>query len=635
MQFRWLSGFTCAILGVWASHATAVSLIPMEEPVTTLTSPSASISTFSYASIGGTIALTPVVATPLVCADTSAPAANGLPYPLNPVYYSDYGKLAATPRPFVFGASAQTPTVPGLAYGVASLPMSPTTMPLTGDSLGSLVCYGLDANGTRRVTRDIFLDSLEGVNYNSSVTLSVFHIPQSTTDYYGYTIDVTIPALSGSTDEFALVEGFDSSVFATTAAESTANIQGTWCQALSAGQSCSFSPVAGNINFSYSNGVNTSLQAPVMPGWDAQYHFVVKRYLRSGVNLPLPSAPLAIVALLSPTDLEENKLDDNVSAGTNQIANAAPAVAATGEIWSTFSNKMGSLVENTDSGTLSFGVSDVDTPGAFSATVTLNLPNGISMAVPQTNCSTTPVNQGATGTCTLDIPLNNATWWNASVDATYDGLFHVLATDATNGVYANGVSANASIVVTDALGKTSAPTVVPLHVFSSANNAPVVATESPFTTVTNPNNSQPYSTYSCSVSAGGAGGCGAAIRGQVFVDLMQAMTITPGPAAAFDELASQTTAVVPYSDPNDAFTNVHCVSEQQASPFAAGGAPIVGPSAGPDPTQYDINFLISSTPPSSAVSAICTLTITDQSAAFPNGQTPKTATKDLRIVINP
>jgi len=212
----------------------------------------------------------------------------------------------------------------------------------------------------------------------------------------------------------------------------------------------------------------------------------------------------------------------------------------------------------------------------------------------------------------------------------------MVATDASNGSYANGVSASAKIVVTDSLGKSSAPVFVPVHIFSSANNAPVVAAKAPFTTVTNPNNSQAYSTYSCSVAAGGsAGGCGLASRGQVFVDLLHALTVTPGNASAFDELASQTTAVVPYSDPNDAFTNVHCVSEQQASPFAAGGAPIVGPSAGPDPTQYDINFLISSTPPSSAVSAICTLTITDQSAAFPNGQTAKTATKDLRIVINP
>jgi hypothetical protein len=168
---------------------------------------------------------------------------------------------------------------------------------------------------------------------------------------------------------------------------------------------------------------------------------------------------------------------------------------------------------------------------------------------------------------------------------------------------------------------------------STANNAPVIAYTSPFAQATDPHDNQSYPTYSCSIGLGSnAGGCGAASRGIITPSLPDSVTGLPGPAAAFDELASQSTAVVPFSDPSDAFTNVQCTAEQQAAVFVADGGPIVSPGGGPG--QYSMDFVLSTTPPASAVSALCTLTITDV-GPFPNGQTAKTAAKQFRLVVNP
>jgi hypothetical protein len=89
--------------------------------------------------------------------------------------------------------------------------------------------------------------------------------------------------------------------------------------------------------------------------------------------------------------------------------------------------------------------------------------------------------------------------------------------------------------------------------------------------------------------------------------------------------------VVPFTDPTDSFTNVQCAREQQAMVFASDGGPIVSAASG---GQYDMNFLLSTTPPASAVSALCTLTISDV-GSFPNGQNATTASKQFRLAINP
>jgi len=639
-----------------APTADAVTLSALEEPVTNLVSPVAqTIPPMKYAYAGGALIATTVTALPLICANTSAPISAGMA--VNPVYYSGNAFGATNPLPFVFGASAASPTVSAQAFGASSMNLKGGSMQIGGDALGSLVCYGLDENGARRLTPDVFKDGLDGAVYNSSIVLSVLHVPTSPTDYYAYTIDVTLPPLPAGTScgpagldcNFALVEGFDSSVFATSAGNATSGLAGQWCMAPAGTQSCSFpppsggtQPVGGNVNVNYANfgaGGLPTLTAPVAPAAAKTFHFVAFRYLKNNVNsVPATGAPVVIATLFSPTDLEENKLDDNVAAGNNQIANAAASVVTNDATWSTFLSGISALTENTDSGALTFNIYDSDTAetgGTLNATVTL-LVNDISVPVTPTCvlAGSQPAPPAVARQCTVDIPLNNANWWNASVASSYDGLFNALATDGTNGSYAAGVSASAQIVAKDALGKASPVVNVPVHVHSSVNNAPVIAYASPFAQQIDPNNNQSYPTYACSVGLGSAaGGCGAAVRGVIVVDLPGSVTAVAGPPAAFDELASQTTAVVPFHDASDSYTNVQCDREQTATLFAADGGPIVAASGGTG-TLYDVNFVLSTTPPASAVSALCGLTITDV-GSFPNGQSATTAIKHFRVVINP
>ena len=321
MQLRWYLMLSCAGLSLLSLAATAasgeVSVYAMEEPVSLLIPPPGVGTKMQYASVNGTYVAQMVTSTPLFCADTAQPSPVGAS--IQPLYYSAQAFGAQLKRPFVFGAGPGSPSVSSVATGAPNLIYGAGKMNFVGDAAGALVCYGLDANGVRRVTRDVFYDDVEGNPYNSSVKLSVFHVPLSTTDYYGYTIDVTIPALPVQ-DDLALVEGFDSFYFATTAAESASGqSQGFWCQTSSDRYACMGPQYPGNINYSYFDGMNTSLPAP--PSGTYVYHFLVKRFLRNGVTpAQLPSSPLAIAVLFSPNDVQENRLDDNVSAGTNQTA---------------------------------------------------------------------------------------------------------------------------------------------------------------------------------------------------------------------------------------------------------------------------------------------------------------------------
>jgi hypothetical protein len=613
-----------------APLASAVSLNVLEEPTTALVSPPNAnpfVTSMQYGYASGAFVATTVTSTPLMCANTHAPLAAGTT--LNPVYYSANGIGGTTPKPFVFGASSTSPSVSAMASGATGGQMT-SSWQFTGDPTGSLVCYGLDANGTRRLTRDIFLDGNELVGFNSSVSLSVFHVPANSTDFYGYTIDVTIPPLPAGTDcsatgldcNFVLQEGYDTSVFATNS--------GGWCAASAGATSCPASTTMGNVNI-------TTLPAPVAPAVASTYHFVVFRYFASGVNsLPATGAPVTLAALFSPNDLEENKLDDNVAAGNNQLANAAGSIVQNDGSFLTFATGLASLTESSDSGPLSFNITDADSAESvghqLSASVSLSLPGGVTLPV-AADCSTLLSNSGqvpVTRTCTIDIPLNNPNAWDGAVAANLQGLFNTFATDTTNNVYAPGITAKASIVVTDAAGKSSTPTLVNLHVHSSTNNPPVIAYGSSFPSVTDPNDNNSYPTYSCSVAAGaGTGGCGASGRSFIEVDMAQVLTAAPGPAGAFDELASQTTDVVPFSDPSGG--NVQCTEEQDTPAFYSGGGPIVAVSGG----LGSMNFLIPTAPPASAVSAICTLTITDKAVSFPNGETAQTASMAFRLVINP
>lgn len=621
----------CSALAWSRADAAATVLIPMDEPVTSLASPasaSPAIPTFQY-NFGAKPVATMVTANPLLCGNTVAPTAGTSAIGVNPVYYSANG--LANPvtngnsvlfNPFVFGASSNQPTVSAIAYGATNLNYDGSQVQFGGDPLDALVCYGLDANGVHKVTRDLFADGFEvpgtdGLLGNSTVTLSVLRVPGvgNSGNEYDYYIDAFLPDLSGcgSLDcNFVLMEGYDTSLFDTS---------GRWCKdngsnSASPGN-CSGTWVAGDINLQTANGT-TKLVA-------GHNYFAVKRYTLS--SNALPSAPVAITALFSPLDLHENKLDDNVATGNNTLANVAPSVTTD----SAFTAGAASLQENTDSGTFTFSISDSDSPESGSnllhATVMLKLPDGIVVPVTP-DCTTLipnnppmplPVNR----TCTFALPFHTQPgFWDGSVATQYQGQFNNVATDTTNGTYASGVSASIQIVATDAQGKNSAAVSTPVHIFSTFNNPPTAtidASQLPSAPDPNDNNTD-YPTYSCSINAGDCGGNNPFPHTQ---HLPAVAVAVPGPVAAFDELASQTTVA------ND----LQCAADGAATQVAFVNAPAI--TSGSTANQFDIAFQFANPPVQG--SSLCTITIADDMATFPNGEAAKNVNPALvfRIVVNP
>lgn len=688
MQFsRFAAIAVCSVLAWSQAEAAAPILIPMDEPATTLASPASAnpeILAFQY-NFGANPVATMVTANPLLCGNTAAATAGASAIGINPVYYSANG--LANPvtsgsnvsfSSFVFGASSNQPTVSAVASGATNLNYNGSQVKFGGDPLDALVCYGLTStdgvNFVHKVTRDLFADGFEvagtdGLIGNSTIALNVLQLPTAGNgNYYFYTIDVTIPPLPAGTDcnlldcNFALIEGYDTSVLDPSAAVSQ------WCLAQTSNPtSCGptgggTAPLGGGININYSNYASSgiSLAAPIAPAPAKVLHFYVYRKLLSGATLPASGAPVVMAALFSPLDLLENKLDDNVATGNNTLANVAPSVATD----STFTNAVAALHENTDSGTLTFNISDSDSsesstgPYLLTASVKLNLPGGIQVPIDAVNCDSSSTNYQSAPvnrTCTIDIPLNNPTFWDASVATQYQGQFNNVATDTTNGTYASGVSASIQIVATDAQGKNSAPVSVPVHIFTSKNDAPLVTfiNVAQWPLVTDPNDSpNQYPTFTCSVSGGtNSGGCGAPNQfntSLISIDFSNAAVLTgvPGPTAAFDELASQTTVANNYTGIDGG--NVDCTNEQAADIFApssqtyGGGGPLISIASGSGTASvgYKVNFAIPSAAPATTVSALCSLanTISDAmqgGGTFPTPEQAASSTQKFRIVVNP
>lgn len=631
MQFKrcsiLMSGLVLALPSALVFAST--TLLPLDEPAMSLVAPPDAvppISTWNYDFATQTTTVLP--SAPLLCGNTASAMSSTA---IKSVYYSVNGSAGSTPLPFVFGSSAMAPATSAVAYGATGFGYNGDNVQFGGDPLGALVCYGLDANGVHRLTRGLFVDGFEepgtdGLIANSTVSVSVFHLPAGApNNYYGYTIDVTIPSLPGGTNcnvldcNFALIEGFDSSVFDPAS--------GGWCLASAGAQSCPGAWTTGGININYSNfGSTTSLAAPVGAAQPLQAHFVVFRYFKSGVGmLPASGAPVAMAALFSPQDLQENKLDDNVATGNNTLANVAPSVTNDSAL-TVLTNAVAALQENTDSGSLTFTIGDTDSiesaGNLLGASVTLNLPTGIQVPV-DANCgSATPITTlPVSRTCTIDIPLDSGTFWDNDVGAEYQGQFNNVATDATNGTYAAGVSASIKIVATDAQGKSGTATTLPVHIFSSKNDAPVAtfdANQLPLVPNPNDNNSL-YSTYACSI---GANNCGATFH---IATLTSVVTAQPGPIAAFDELAAQTTTA----------DDLQCATDGSAPQLTFANNPVITPHSG-SPTLYDIAFQFIASPAQG--SAVCTITMSDaQSGGFPNSESTATATPSpvFRIVVNP
>jgi len=618
MQLKWLAIPIISASAVlsYAPAASATSLMAFEEPTVQLMSPSPSIPSWLYGQVNGStqVAQNMVTSSPLLCSNTSAPANPSTP--VNPIYYSPNGQTNL--KPFVFGGAPATPNVPAIALGASVVYGG--AMQMNGDP--SLVCYGLDANGVHGPTLGVMRDAFEGKNFsptlkadfNSSVVLTVFHVPTSASPYYGYTIDVSIAPAPASANcalndcNFSLLEGFDTSVFATNSG-ATHPDEG-WCIGSAGSTACTTSTVEGGININYSTWPNSFLPHLVAAATPLSYRFVVKRYLASGVaSLPASDAPLAIAALFSPFDMDENFIGDNVSAG---FGNSAPAVVQSGDAWTAFTAKLSSLTEGTDSGVLTFNITDADTleSGGQNLTAAMTLNLGGQIVVPLTATCVVISGPGASNRqCSTSISLSNRDWWNSYVPAEYVGLGNLFATDP------GGVPASATIVVTDPLGKASAPVSVPIHVQSKVNSAPVIAFGGALPSIPDLNQGGfPFPTYSCSAAANN---CGANFN---VVELDGMISALPGPAAAFDELASQTTDV----------NNVVCGQfGEQGAIFQ--NQPVVTLSA---PGSFNLVFQLMY-PTLVTGSSLCSVSITDKMAAFPAGESAQVTTKQFRIVVNP
>ncbi|HTI95559.1 MAG TPA: hypothetical protein VL425_03510 [Rudaea sp.] len=648
----------------------------MDEQITTLASPasaSPAISTWQY-DFGNHLA-TLVTANPLLCGNTAA-ATGASPTGIMPIFYSANGSAGTSPLPFVFGAAAASPATSATAYGATNVVYNGSQVQFGGDPLDALVCYGLTTSDgitfAHKVTRDLFAEGFEvagsdGLIGNSSVALNVIQLPNAGNgNYYIYTIDIDIPPLPSGTNcttldcNFALIEGYDTSVFDTTS--------GQWCAAPAGATSCVSPPPSGgtaaafgDININYSNyGATVSLTAPIGGTQHKTVHFVAFRKLATNVtSLPSSGAPVVMAVLFSPLDLLENKLDDNVSTGNNTLANAAPVVSDD----AAFSTAVSNLSEAADSTSLSFTIQDPDSSqgsGTLSATANLTIAGAVNVMLP-VSCSAatgTPL----TSTCSLTVPLGSdpAGIWDTAC-GTLDPnpvsppstCYHNFATDTTNGTYAPGVSAGVQIVVTDALGKNSSPVSVPVHIYSTNNDPPVVTFDAnKLPAVQDQNNSIFYPTYACSVSAGtNTGGCGAPNQfntSLIAIDFsnVSVFTAVPGPTAAFDELASQTTVANNYTGIDGG--NVNCTNEQAADVFApssptyGGGGPLISIASGNGTASvgYKVDFAIPSTAPATTVSVVCSLgnTISDAmqgGGGLPNSESAATAQSTFRIVVNP
>jgi hypothetical protein len=679
MQFARLAVLAgCSVLAFAQAGFAAPTLVPMDEAVTALAPPVSAnppIPAFQY-SFGANPVATLITANPLLCGNTAA-ATGTNPAGIVPVYYSANGSIGSSPQPFVFGAASGSPSTSATAYGTKNLVYNGNQVRFDGDPLDALVCYGLSTSDgitfVHKVTRDLFADDFEvpgagGILGNSTVALNVIQLPTAGNgNYYFYTIDVTIPPLPSGTNcsvldcNFALLEGVDTSIFDT----SSSNSQ--WCLAQSGNPTAcgptggGTPPVGGNININYSNFASSgiSLAAPIAPAPAKVLHFFAYRKVLTGVSLPASGAPVVMAALFSPLDLLENKLDDNVSTGNNTLANVAPVVSDS----AAFATAVSQLSEATDSASLSFTIQDPDSSqgsGTLSATANLTIAGAVNVMLP-VSCSAATGNP-LTSTCSLTVPLGSdpAGIWDTAC-GTLDPnpvsppstCYHNFATDTTNGTYAPGVSAGVQIVVTDALGKNSSPVSVPVHIYSTNNDPPVVTFDAnKLPAVQDQNNSIFYPTYTCSVSAGtNTGGCGAPNQfntSLIAIDFsnVSVFSAVPGPTAAFDELASQTTVANNYTGIDGG--NVNCTNEQAADVFApssptyGGGGPLISIASGSGTASvgYKVDFAIPSTAPATTVSAVCSLgnTISDAmqgGGGFPNSESAATAQSTFRIVVNP
>ncbi len=567
MQFR--STLLMAILGLCGASclnlAVAGGTPRLTFPITVDDEDSVPFSALSY--VGGVAKLN--LTAPLLCANIGSPVATAVQ--VKPYFGT-----------FVFGSYvASDSTDQGQSVrGVASMSYGANgqqSLRLLSDP--SLVCYGLNALGVRKPTRDLFIDAFDEPTFDSSISVVVYDLPNFGNSYtYSYYVYVSIPVVDGPL-QFIVRDGYDAAVF---------NRSGTqiWCLA----QASSPSSCSGTTGDFGSGNINYTIN--LTAGQSFNRRFIVHRSTIGTAGLPSTANPLVMAALFSPPVQEEVKLDNNVAVGLNTYGNLPP-------IFPTVPDLSG-ITEGVASGTRSFTIQDDTEEGAghLTATVDVNLNGTITPVTP--SC----VNSGGyTGT---GVPVIKTCSFSITKSANF----------ATNSL----TSASVSITAVDALG-ISASNVQTLTVASADNDAPTVTVSS----IADPdaaNDNMP--TLTCSLGSFTGASCLGSLTNFL-------TAVAPAPADAVDELAAQTAAFVVDTSTGRG-GNIACTLDAGSMQiFTPAGAPQLSPS-GPA-ANYTLNYVLNGV---NSGSATCTINIVDaQAGGFPAGQIAQRTTTQFRIVVTP
>lgn len=564
MKFRSIMLTSMVLMGILGGSVNTTNAFPLivnDEDVVPFTGMSTAGSVYTFN-----------LTAPLLCANI------GTPDPAAVVQIKPYFGS------FVFGpyvpntASDQGPAFKGVAN--MSFGTGPAAR-VTGDD-ATLVCYGLNANGTRKATRDLFADGFDPpTGFDSSVTVKVAELPSFGNNYtYKYNLDVEIPAVNSvSALTYILRTGFDAAVFSRTGQ--------SWCLTVDGNPNQCAVTGTGNIDYPILLQPNVSFKRQFKVNSASLGNFV-----------PNTGSPLVLAALFSPPVLREARLDNNVSAGFAAISNFAPVITAS----SPANIKEGEALTN-----IPFTLTDDagETAGALiGATVKVDF-NGTVVDANVDCGSSIPI---------TTPPFSRNCHYSASPPS------QDFATDITPGTYANGVHANIIIDAVDANGQHKTST-LSLHIASNDNDAPV-ATLSNVAVPDPTNNNIP--TFTCSLSAPDP-------LPTSCVGLFPAFItgVAAGPAGAADELAMQTVNLnVDGSSGRNA--NIACPLDalpgggQSPQIFSFSGGPRITPAQG-STSNYDLSYGLAGT---NTGSATCTFSFSD------NFSTPaKTPDLKFRIVV--
>ncbi len=474
----------------------------------------AALSTFNYTGVA--VSVTPSIGY-VLCANTSW--VEGSPAPtsvrLQPTNAGfEFGAVTAAGNPIVLN------DVRSFRYGVgsvASVEVNKTAAP------GTLGCFVTNSAGNRvKAFNGLFVEGFDtplvsNCTSTSSDSCAAVRVASVTTDafnnvVYTYFIDYHLPAGAAN---YTLRDGYNSLKFSPTT---------LWCSTLNQASTACTGPT--------NNSRTVDVTITGSPAAPTNGRIRVVRGGLAGVtilNLQQTAGPLVLAALFpeAPARSLEQKLGDNVSAGTATISDQAPVF---NQIPSQFQAS-----KITGMASTSFTISDdtIETAGML-LNATASVRFGTLGSFPASvNCgSSTPIAGAPTRTCSVSfVPP--------------DGFINFATSERPV------VSADITLVATDSLNQSSTTLPINLLVTSTSNSTPVyTATPTPVGSGVNA-----VSTLTCSFSAPGPACAGA----NNFLS-----GVAPGPIDAQDELANQIASILTVAGPQGA--NIACLGEGGADP---------------------------------------------------------------------